>query len=194
MRLRDALHSPSTMDILYSCNDRGTGEERSTMKPLGRSARKFTPVDRSQQGAALSGHPNVVDRTANVVDRTADLVIGSRSSAPITAPQLAPTALETKAKMQLTLKGLNAKKTTAIYSGTLGSVRIGISAFPGKTAPATIDVEDVFAVKAAKEAKAKLTKEERAALPKPTEAEKIAKMQERLDRAKAKLAAAKSDI
>lgn len=92
----------------------------------------------------------------------------------------------------LTLKGLNKKGTQAIYSGTPGTVRIGLAAFPGKTAPESIEVADgVFAIKTPK---VKLSKEERAALPKPTEAEKIAKMEARLAKAKAKLASQSADI
>ncbi len=97
--------------------------------------------------------------------------------------------------MHLTLKGLNKKGTTALYAGALGAVRISIAAFVNKTAPAVIDVADgIFAVKTPKTPKVKLTKEERAALPKPTEAERIAKMEERLAKARAKLAAAQNEL
>lgn len=198
MRLRDALQASSAMDIIYSCNDRGATDDVKRKNPLGMASNKrnYPPVDRSQQGAALSGFPNAPhERTKKVVDSTPHTVISSTPLAPIVVPPAAPQAPKKEKVMQLTLKGLNAKRTTAIYSGTLGSVRIGLAAFPGKSAPESIEVADgVFAVKTPKAPKVKLTKEERAALPKPTEAERIAKMEERLAKAKAKLAEANSDI
>lgn len=178
MRLREAFDSPSALDIIYGYNDKGTGED---MKK--KSTGSFTKKRQALTAAK------------KVVDSPSDGVVSSPTLAPITAPPAAPQAPKEKTTMQLTLKGLNAKRTTAIYSGTLGSIRIGLSAFPGKTAPETIEVGgEVFAVKAPKVAKAKLTKEERAALPKPTAAERVAKMEERLAKAKAKLEAANSDI
>lgn len=191
MRLRDAMSAPSTMDIIYGVNDKGAGDETSK-KPLGMAAgRKFRQVDRSQQGAALSGHPNVLPQKA--VDSQRSSVVEFTSPAPMTAHPAAPLAPTKDKKMaSLTLKGLNKKGTQAIYSGTPGTVRIGLAAFPGKTAPESIEVADgVFAIKTPK---VKLSKEERAALPKPTEAEKIAKMEARLAKAKAKLASQSADI
>jgi hypothetical protein len=202
MRLREALYSSSMSDIINSIDERPTMTRKEKEK---KRARNF--VDRSLQGAALSGHPNVpvgeesfaggtqksFGRTNNSLDSTkqVEVILSSQEAPPKaqTSTDKAPEAQEQK-KMVITLKGLNRKGTTAIYTGTLGTVRIGLAAFPGKTAPETIEVVgDIFAVRQPKAPKVKLTKEERAALPKPTEAERIAKMEERLNAAKAKLAA-----
>jgi hypothetical protein len=175
------------MDIVYSQNDKAAGDGMRQKQKLGaRPVRAYKPVDRSQQGAALSGAPQFQ------LDRKPDSMVECSSLVPVTAAatdtqNAPPRALEEVKIMQLTLKGLNAKNTTAIYSGAPGSIRIGLSAFPDRTAPATIDVADgVFAVKPPKPPK--LTKEERAALPKPTQAELVARMEARLAKAKAKLA------
>lgn len=182
-RLRDVLASSSMSDILCSFQEL-------PVKIKHKKHRSPKPVDRSKQGAALSGHPNVP------LDKTSEAVVRSDSSAPITVPTSdAPAAQKVRKTMQLTLKSLNRKGTTAIYAGTLGAVRIGLMAFPNKTAPETIEVADgVFAVKVPKAPRVKLTKEERAALPKPTAAEKIAAMEARLAAAKAKLAAEANEL
>lgn len=92
--------------------------------------------------------------------------------------------------MTLTLKGLDKRGRMAIYTGAAINLRLGVGAFPNKTAPATIEVADgAFAPRAEKVARKRLTKEERAALPKPTLAERIAAQEKRLAAAKAKLAA-----
>lgn len=94
-----------------------------------------------------------------------------------------------KKKMVLTFKGLSKNGRAAFYSGAASPVRFQLSAFPGKQHPDSIEVVgDVFAT--AKAAKVKMTKEERAALPKPTLAERIAKREAQLAKDKAKLAAA----
>lgn len=190
MRLRDAFSSPSLSDIIYSVRDKGVdpvkkNNEAKDSKPnQGPRARKHKPIDRSQQGAALSGSPNIP------LDSPSIPLVES----PLTVHP-APTAQKDKQTMKLTLKGLNRKQTTALYSGTPGTVRIGLAAFPNKTAPAEIEVAGgVFAVKAPKAAKVKLSKEERAALPKPTTAEKIAKMEARLVAAKKKLEDKSSEL
>jgi len=147
--------------------------------------RKHKPVDRSQQGAALSGSPNIS------LDSSAAAIVESQQSAPIPAPNSDAQGAQKAPTMNLTLHGLNRKGTTAIYAGTTGTIRMSLRAFPNKTAPATIEVaEGVFAVKVPRQPKVKLTKEQRAALPKPTAAEKIAKMEARLTAARVKLAAA----
>ena len=87
--------------------------------------------------------------------------------------------------MTLTYVKLSRNGKNAFYSGAAIPFRIPLSAFPGKTAPQTIEVTgEPFAP--ARQPKAKLTKEERAALPKPTLAEKIAKREKALADLKAK--------
>lgn len=89
--------------------------------------------------------------------------------------------------MILNLKGTSKNGKNAFYSGAASTIRIALKSFPDGTAPATIEVADgVFA--GGKTPKRKLTKEERAALPKLTEAEKIAQAEARLEKRKAKLA------
>lgn len=93
--------------------------------------------------------------------------------------------------MELTFKSLSKNGKNAFYGGAATVIRIALSAFPDKQAPAVIDVNDgVFAP--AKQPKVRETKEERkarlAAQPKPTEAEKIARAEAALAKRKAKLA------
>jgi hypothetical protein len=122
-------------------------------------------------------------------------MVKSLATAPLLVLQQPAPPAQKAQTMILTLKGLNRKNTTAMYAGTTGTVRISLTAFPDKTAPTTIEVADgVFAVKTPKAAKVKLSKAERAALPKPTEAEKVARMETRLAAAKAKLEAAAASL
>lgn len=100
----------------------------------------------------------------------------------------APSAAQEQKHMILTLKDLTKNGKSATYSGALFPIRFRLTVFPNRTAPATIEVAD-GAFAPAREKKAKLTKEERAALPKPTLAEKIARREAALARDKAKLAA-----
>jgi hypothetical protein len=95
--------------------------------------------------------------------------------------------------MTLTLKGLSKNGKQAFYSGSAQVVRVQVANFAGGTAPQSFEVPDgVFAAP-----KAKLTAEERkaqkAAKPKLTLAEKIAKREEALARLKAKAAAPQAD-
>ena len=93
--------------------------------------------------------------------------------------------------MTLTLKTLSKNGKQAYYSGAAQIARFPLGIFPGKTAPQTIEVADgVFAVAAVKVPKVKLTKEERAALPKPTFAELIERRRKSLAALEAKEAAA----
>lgn len=94
--------------------------------------------------------------------------------------------------MNLTLKGLNKKGNTAIYEGTNGSVRITLSSFPDKTAPASFEVpEGLFVAK--RQPKPKMTAEERKAAranaPKPTLAERAEKARIRAEKLAAQAAA-----
>ena len=78
----------------------------------------------------------------------------------------------------------------AIFSGAALSLAFPLALFVDKTAPATITDLSAFAEKVAKTPKAKLTKEERAALPKPTIAERAKKAQDRADKLAKQAAAA----
>lgn len=94
--------------------------------------------------------------------------------------------------MQLTLDKISKSGTTAIYKGAAVAIRIGLSAFTNKTAPATLDLNGELA--GPKQAKVPETKEERkarlAALPKLTTAERVAKLEEKLAKLREKAAAA----
>ena len=121
-------------------------------------------------------------------------------AAVIEFPQSPITAPETEQKtMTLTYKNLSKNGKNAFYAGAAVALRIPLTAFVDKVAPQTIEVAGgVFAP--AKQPKAKLTKEERAAQaaqkkaeranqPKPTLAEKIARREAQLAKDKAKLEA-----
>lgn len=102
-------------------------------------------------------------------------------------------------KMILTLKTLSKNGRRAIYTGAAQTIAIRLGAFPDKTAPQTIEVADVFAVKAVKAPRVKLTDEEKAAAklarknaPKKTLAERARLAQVRADKLAAKVAAASS--
>ena len=92
--------------------------------------------------------------------------------------------------MELTLKGLNRKGTQALYAGAFATISIKLANFADKTAPQTLLIDDAVLVKPVREAKVKLTKEQRAALPKPTLAERVARAEKRAAELKAKLDAA----
>lgn len=87
----------------------------------------------------------------------------------------------------LTFKNLSKNGKRAIFSG---GIHIPVSRIEGD--PAQAEVTGPFKLAAAKEPKVKETKEERkarlAALPKPTEAERIAQAEARLQKRKDKLA------
>lgn len=89
--------------------------------------------------------------------------------------------------MNLILKGLTKNGKAALYTGAAAQVRINVTAFPDKVPAEVIEVADGALQPAkVKTPKVKLTKEERAALPKPTLAERIANEEKRLARLKAK--------
>lgn len=93
--------------------------------------------------------------------------------------------------MTLSLKNLTKNGKAAIYTGAVQPIRLSLSVFPDKTAPQTIEVpEGIFT--GARVAKAKLTKEERAALPKPTLAQKAEKARLRAEKLAQELAAAEA--
>ena len=87
----------------------------------------------------------------------------------------------------LTLKSLNKKGTQALYTGARIVIRISVKNFVDATPPTTLDLDVLPAV--VRTAKVKLTKEERALLPKPTLAERVARAEKRAASLKAKLAA-----
>lgn len=88
-------------------------------------------------------------------------------------------------KMTLTYKGLSKNGKQAFYSGAVRTLKFSLAVFPDKTAPDSITVDD-GAFRAAGEKKAKMSKEERAALPKPTLAEVIKRREAALEKLKAK--------
>lgn len=143
------------------------------------------PVPAFVKTASYVGTQEVVDTTQSVVVSCTQI---GREAIPPDGSVGQGTFHKDKT-MTLTLKGLSKNGRAAFYSGAVTPIRLNLATFPNKTAPATIEVPDgTFA--AGKAPKVKLTKEERAALPKPTLAEKIAKREAQLAKDKAKLAAA----
>lgn len=91
--------------------------------------------------------------------------------------------------VNLTFKNLNKKGTQAIYTGGRTTQRFAVANFPDKVPPPTLDVSGILGP-VEKVAKVKLTKEERAALPKPTAAEALEQFNARAEKRRAKLEAA----
>lgn len=94
--------------------------------------------------------------------------------------------------MTFTLRGLSKNGKQAYYDGANQVLRVAIGSFAAGTAPQSFDVADgVFA--GPKQPKVKMTAEERkaarAAQPKPTLAEKIAKREAALAKLREKAAA-----
>ena len=194
----------------------------SSMTQLKRAAKQQKRTQharmRASQGAAQSGHPNTPDGVGYVPEdevedpmarptpepnlmAALDTLLGSQKEVDTTTANTVelPTeaiqpldSLHGAAHMTLTLKGLSKNGKRAIYSGAAVSLAFPLALFAGKQAPATITDLSAFAEKSVKQPKAKLTKEERAALPKPTLAEKIAKREAALAKDRAKLAAQSS--
>jgi len=97
--------------------------------------------------------------------------------------------------MTLTLKGIDKRGRNAIYTGAAVSLRLAISAFPNKTAPATFSIpEGVFDGPRPKADRKRLTKEERAALPKPTAAELLKKAEDRVAKLREKVAKGSTEL
>ncbi len=93
--------------------------------------------------------------------------------------------------MTLTFKSLSKNGKRALYSGLRTSVAINLTNFEG--APdEVLDIVGNFRGPRAK--KAKLSKEERAALPKPTLAERVARANARAAKLSAKLAAQSASL
>lgn len=89
--------------------------------------------------------------------------------------------------MHIELKGLSKHGNTAVYTGLRTVVRLSLTNFPGGVAPTSIEiVGPVLGPREKKAPRAKLTRAERAALPKPTLAERIARREASLVKLKAK--------
>ena len=145
------------------------------------------PTKKGQQRAAKAA-----PTAKKVVDSPEVPALDSLSNVAITPSDAPaePPAGEQKT-MTLTFKGLDKRGRSAIYTGAAISIRIGVSAFPDKKPAATIMVGDgALAGPKQKQERKKLTKEERAALPKPTLAERVARAEARTAALKAKLAEA----
>lgn len=137
------------------------------------------PVPRFVASRAYVGTQKAVDNASSVVIQS-----GSRTS-PSTTQQ------KGQKTMQLTKAGTSKNGKAAFYDGAKQRLRIPLGVFAGGQAPDTIDVpEGLFEAKPTP--KYKMTAEERkaarAAAPKLTLAEKIAKREEALARLKAKAA------
>ena len=177
-------------------------------RPLGTKAKKINRADAARQKIAdrrtkaatddlifgkSSAEEKISAETQKVVDTAAEVEVRLQQT---TEPQAVPPAggqtdqIQEQNVMTLSLKGLSRNGKRAIYAGAAQSINFSLGLFPGKVAPPYIEVADgTFAEPKVKVARVKLTKEERAALPKPTLAEKIAKREAQLAKDKAKLAA-----
>ncbi|MES2360010.1 MAG: hypothetical protein V4529_16845, partial [Gemmatimonadota bacterium] len=147
-----------------------------------RGGRLTFPTPRYQPGAAYVGTQDL--RTPYGKDMPASEVrpLGTKKSVD-TAPSLEVDSIQLLAitphkekQMTITLKTLSKNGKQAYYSGAAQILRFPLGVFPGKVAPASFTVtDDLFAPASVKEAKPKLTAEERkaarAAKPKPTLAE-----------------------
>jgi hypothetical protein len=147
-------------------------------------------------GTYETAPPAPREENTAIDEKTVDLLpadpLHSDHAAPIMGHDTAPEMAQKASTMTLTLKSLNAKGTQALYTGAHSVIRIAVGNFAGKIAPATLDNFD--ALQGPREKKVKLTKEERAALPKPTAAEKIRLQEARLAKQTAKLAADKAKL
>ena len=125
----------------------------------------------------------------------ADIVESQRRTDDPAILPVSPDSPARSSTMTLTFKGLSKNSKSAFYTGAKTVIRFNLNAFLNGTPPQTIAVDDgVFAPPVTP--KEKLTQEERIALraaqPKPTEAERIARMQARLDKRRMRLEAAQS--
>jgi hypothetical protein len=97
------------------------------------------------------------------------------------------------ATITVSRKGTNKKGTRSIYAFPWGTQQLAANRFTGGVAPESFEVQVQDGVFAEKQARAKLSPEERKAqranAPKPTLAEKIAKREAALAKLKAKLEA-----
>lgn len=129
----------------------------------------------------MKKNKKVVDAQPEVV---ATLVQPTPATAAISQEGTNMTEQHTNgAGLTLTLKGLDKSGRNAIYLGAAIALRLGVSAFPEKTPPATIQVEGLAGPKAKRQP---LTPEQKEAArlarknaPKPTAAEALALHQKR---------------
>lgn len=141
---------------------------------------------KSQPKKGTSAPEKVVDNEA------ADAVSSVASTAaPAATDSAAPEAATAKEKkVTLTLKGLDKRGRNAIYTGAAVSIRIPVGAFPNKSALPTFDVDGLAGPK---EKRAPMTPEERkaarAAQPKLSLADKVARAEERARKLREQLAA-----
>lgn len=161
-------------------------------RPLGTKKEK----GRKPSAAVVAGKEKSQE-PQKVVDTPAAVEVDSSKSEPEAITQPASKTLKEQ-NMILTFKSISKNGRSAIYGFGRNSVRFALTAFTDKTHPATISVSpsDGSFVEPATP-KAQMTAEEkaaakaaRAALPKPTLAERIAKREAQLAKDKAKLAAA----
>ncbi len=113
-------------------------------------------------------------------------IVDTQNAASVKSAQQPIPAAQEIIMQTLTLKGTSKNGKNALYNGTSHVHRFPIASFVGGTAPHQIHVADGTFL-AGKVAKRKLSKEERAALPKPTLAEKIARREAALAKMKAQL-------
>jgi hypothetical protein len=166
------------------------GEARALGTPAPKRSKKalrLVPAAVEQAEAAQTEQPeNISAAPAEIAGQTPTDVVVSE----VAAITLHDSEEKKEKTMTLTFKNLNKKQTQAIYSGIRGAVRFPLSAFENRQAPQTLDVTGPFA-EAAKP-KAQMSAEERkaarAAAPKPTLAEKIAKREAQLQRLREKAA------
>ncbi len=177
---------------------RGKQMPRGEARPLGMPKAK-NEKQSARTEANRVGQKEVVDSAAS----------GGVDSVQTSEPQAIPQAASTSAArdqqpqektMTLTLKNLSKNGKNAFYAGAATTLRFALSAFPSRQAPTSFTVSDgIFAEP--KTAKAAMTVEEkaaakaaRAALPKPTLAERIAKREAQLAKDKAKLQAQSASL
>jgi hypothetical protein len=168
---------------------RGKQMPKSNALPLGQRRAK------TQKPAAQKRAAEEQTASQEAVDTATDDVVSSPQVETITVHDEAITPQQQEKMMTLTLKTLNKKGNQAYYSGAAQVVRFAIGLFPGKQAPASIEVpEGTFVGPKVSTPKVKMTPEERkaaaAARPKPTLAERAAKAKERADKLAAQLAGA----
>lgn len=146
----------------------------------------------AEKVAALESKIAKANAKKKVAPTAAPIVDSINAAEAAPNNQAAPAAQNQEKKpVTLTFKSLDKRGRNAIYTGAAVSLRIPIGAFNDKTAPpATIEIPDGSL--AAKREKVVLTPEElkakRAAQPKPTLAEKVAKAEERAAKLREKLA------
>jgi hypothetical protein len=168
------ITNPRNSNVQAGKPSRGRKPESALTKALN-SILDSKDSSASSQKVVDSRPPDAVESTQTTSSE------GTPSELPAASP-----AITSEKMMTLTLKGTSKNGKTAFYSGAAQTVRLQVGLFEGGTAPGSISVPDgVFAAQ-----RPKLSKEERkaakAAAPKPTLAEKIAKREAALARLRQK--------